>query len=95
MKQSAMQDYEVYREIMDDLHAPLKTEGLDIDMIKELYVSKLIYLENLRVKCFTEINKNLGGYFSHDDYRFILEAIHKTKHYMRAIIFESLARTLK
>lgn len=93
-KPSLFQDYAEYREIMDDLHQPIKMEGLDSQTIKELYVSKLVYLENLRVTCFTEMNKTEGSCFRTEDYQFIIEAIEKTKVYLRETILFALHSSL-
>lgn len=84
-------DYATYREIMDELLRPISGEGLDSDTLKRLYESKLVYLENLRVKCFRAINSNTGSpesgnptnHFTPDDYSLIVKAISDTRGHLR------------
>ncbi|NRA43819.1 MAG: hypothetical protein HRU09_02570 [Oligoflexales bacterium] len=96
MKGYTPTDYTTYREIMDELLRPISGEGLDFDTLKRLYESKLVYLENLRVKCFFEMNrKNLDGYFSIADYQLILDAIHRTHSHLRDLIFLALTYSLE
>ena len=45
-------DYETYKEIMDELKNPIIAKGLDPDLLIRLHESKVIYLDNLRVRCF-------------------------------------------
>ena len=45
-------DYETYKEIMDELRNPIVANGLEPDILVRLHESKIIYLENLRVRCF-------------------------------------------
>ncbi|MEZ4743381.1 MAG: hypothetical protein R3B45_13205 [Bdellovibrionota bacterium] len=79
-------DYETYREIMDELLRPINGEGLDTDTLKRLYESKLVYLENLRVKCFTEINQDYRGFFTMHDYQLILTAIKRTNLHLHDLV---------
>ena len=68
-------DYETYREIMGELLSPIMADGLDGDTLKRLYVSKSVYLENLRMKCFIDLNKeNSRSYFTWKDYEIIVKA---------------------
>jgi len=102
MKNSTSTDYATYREILDDLLKPIQSEGLDHDTIKRLYESKLVYLENLRVKCFREINirsmqttsKQVESpkkeAFDHKDYELILRAITETKRYIRVQMLQTI-----
>ena len=96
MKAYTPTDYSTYREIMEELLRPISAEGLDFDTLKRLYESKLVYLENLRTKCFYEMNrKNLDGYFSIEDYRLILDAIDRTHKHLRDLIFLALSYALE
>ena len=80
-------DYETYLEIMCELEAPIISKGLDVETLKRLYESKAVYLENLRVKCFREINSSsTGTCFCGEDYRLILNAIKETKGQIRSLI---------
>ena len=83
-------DYETYREIMGELLSPIMPEGLDLDTLKRLYESKAVYLENLRVKCFWEINKNPLTFFTTSDYTLILRAIKETSHQLRHLILAAV-----
>lgn len=94
MGEWAATDYETYREIMDELLRPILAEGLDGETLKNLYESKAVYLENLRVKCFTELNHKKNSHFTWHDYELILQAIRETRHHVRALILTSLRGTL-
>ena len=87
-------DYETYREIMDDLLKPIAGDGLDIDTLKRLYESKLVYLENLRVKCFRELNGGRKSHFSHDDYRLIVRAGTETRKELRDVVLSAINQRL-
>lgn len=90
-------DYETYREIMDELLKPINGQGLDPDTLKRLYESKAVYLENLRIKCFMELNSENQSFFSWHDYELILRAIQENRKHVRALILlvfnEKLARS--
>jgi hypothetical protein len=86
-------DYETYREIIGDLLKPIHSDGLDVDTLKRLYESKLVYLENLRVKCFRDLNSKVG-FFSKDDYSLIVQAAADTKKHMRAVLLSSISQRL-
>lgn len=79
-------DYETYREIMDELLKPIIGDGIDDDTLKRLYESKAVYLENLRIKCFMEMNSKGQTYFSFNDYQLILRAVEENKKHVRALI---------
>ncbi len=90
-------DYDTYREIMGDLVSPIRGDGLDWETLKRLYESKAVYLENLRIKCFTELNSQIGSsHFRWSDYHLITQALKDTrsaiKVTMRDAIFENLSR---
>ncbi len=89
-------DYETYREIMGELLRPIESHDLDVDTLKRLYESKLVYLENLRVKCFMEVN-GLGSesLFTMDDYRLILKALDETNRHLRDLILCAITTKLK
>ena len=86
MKDSRATDYETYREIMDELLNPIMAEGLEMDTLKSLYESKSVYLENLRIKCFWELNSGKKTHFEWEDYHLILRAITENKNHIRKLI---------
>ena len=94
MRNDRSTDYETYREIMGELLRPIEAHGLDVDTLKRLYESKLVYLENLRVKCFKEANGG-GGHFTMDDYRLILKALAETNRHLRDLILLALDTSMK
>lgn len=79
-------EYETYREIMDELLRPIDGEGLDIETLKRLYESKLVYLENLRVRCFLEMNQVKPGHFTLEDYGIIRVAMSRTTQHLRDLV---------
>lgn len=82
----AATDYETYREIMDELVKPIVGEGLDPETLKSLYESKAVYLENLRVRSFTELNHIKTTHFTWNDYQLILRAMQQTRTHVRQLI---------
>lgn len=94
MRKDLSTDYETYQEIMGDLLRPIEGRGLDIDTLRRLYESKLVYLENLRVKCFLEINGDSGGYFTVEDYQLILKAVRETNSHLRTVMLGAITHHL-
>lgn len=88
-------DFETYREIMGELLEPINPSGLDLDTLKKLYESKLVYLQSLRVKCFYEINGANGGHFSVADYQLILQALKETRLQLKQLILHAVNTSLK
>ena len=86
-------DYATYRQIMDELTRPIQDEGLDATTLKRLYESKLVYLENLRTKCFVELNSGTG-HFDMDDYHIILNALQETKNHLRELVLLAVTESL-
>lgn len=95
MSKDRATDYETYREIMGELLRPIEASGLDVETLKRLYESKLVYLENLRVRCFVELNGPNPGHFKMDDYRLILEAVNQTNKHLRDLILLAINSNLK
>lgn len=88
-------DYETYKEIMGELLSPIIAKGLDLDTLKRLYESKAVYLENLRVKCFWELNTNKDRtFFRQEDYVLILQAIQETRNQLRNLILCAITDNL-
>jgi len=83
-------DFATYKEIMAELLLPISAKGLDDDTLKRLYESKLVYLENLREKCFWELNTCLESHFSTPDYILILDAIKNTRSHVKNIILMAI-----
>lgn len=95
MKVQMLTDYETYKEIMGELLNPIVAGELDRDTLKRLYESKAVYLENLRAKCFWEINTQKSkSHFSHEDYVLILRAIQETRSQVRQLILHSISENL-
>ena len=88
-------EYETYREIVKELQQPIIEDGLDAETIKRLYESKLVYLENLRVKCFWDMNRSQRALFSPDDYALIYKALQETKSHLRDLVVGAVEHSLK
>ncbi|NBO39377.1 hypothetical protein EBU99_12425 [bacterium] len=92
--------YELYRELVDELLAPIE-HSLDCNVRYELYLSKLVYLENLQEQCFRSVNSNhvnssdsLMNSFTHEDLQTIQDAIISTHNFLRSTILEALEQRL-
>lgn len=93
MSENGSKDFDTYKQIMDELMRPITTHGLDLETLKRLYESKLVYLENLRLKCFKEINSDSKAgvpSFTVEDYQFILDALGKTKIHLRELFLSAI-----
>lgn len=94
-------EYESFQEIIDDLMKPIGGEGLTVEMVIRLYESKLAYLENIRIKCFRDINRpaapgvNDMQRFQVQDYDLILAAIDLTKKTLKYTVLTSVTDLLK
>ncbi len=89
-------DYETYREIMGELIKPILAEGLDAETLKSLYESKAVYLENLRMKCFKELNSEKRvSHFTWDDYHLICRAIKENTSHVRQLILVAVTAKLE
>ncbi len=95
MRKDPSTDYDTYREIMGELLRPIEAHGLDVDTLKRLYESKLVYLENLRVKAFVDVNKNKSGYFTMADYQLILSALAETNRHLRDLVLLAITTHLQ
>lgn len=87
-------DYETYRAIMDELLSPIDGESLELDTLKRLYESKLVYLDSLRTKCFLDMNNNRSGFFQMEDYELILKSISNTKSHIRKLVISAVSSGL-
>lgn len=94
MSKKPSTDFETYKEIMDDLLKPISPDGLDYDTLKRLYESKMVYLENLRIKCFREVNMNKNTHFRHQDYELIVRAAVETKAQLRSVVISAISDRL-
>jgi hypothetical protein len=94
MRKDRATDYETYKEIMGELLRPIEASGLDIETLKRLYESKLVYLENLRVTCFMEVNQGGSGHFTMEDYRLILQALGETNRHLRDLMMVAITTNL-
>lgn len=84
--------YELYKELVDELLTPIE-HSLDLNVRYELYLSKLVYLENLQEQCFRSINSRASKNektFSSKDLKMIQDAIATTHEFMRETILEAL-----
>lgn len=95
MSRKPQTDYETYREIMNDLLKPIASENVDTDTLKRLYESKMVYLENLRVKCFREMNGGRQSLFTQEDYRIIVDASSKTREHLRGVVLGAINSRLQ
>ncbi len=80
---------------MGELLRPIEAHGLDLDTLKRLYESKLVYLENLRVKCFFEINSKGSGHFTMADYQLIIQALRETQGHVRNLVLAVITSRLQ
>lgn len=90
-------DYATYRQIMDELLRPIVAADLDGDTLRRLYESKLVYLENLRVKAFRAINAprpTAEAHFTRDDYALILEAIAVSRAHLKQVVLLTITENL-
>ena len=87
-------EYETYAQIMSELLSPITQHGVEPETLKRLYESKLVYLENLRVKCFRAFNSKTPGPFKMDDYHLILKAYQQTQSHLRELILVTLTENL-
>ena len=89
---SAEISYDLYIELLDELLNPIEP-SLDLNVRYELYLSKLVYLENLLEQCFRSVNgqaSSAKGSFSQTDLHTIQDAITSTHGFMRDTILEAL-----
>lgn len=100
MNQNQLQqsDYESFHEILDDLMKPIRDDGLNVETVIRLYESKLAYLENIRIKCFRDVNartlrKESNG-FQVQDYELIIAAIDLTRKTLKYTILTSVRESL-
>lgn len=88
--------YEMYRELLEELLSPIETT-LDPFVRYELYLSKLVYLENLHQQCFKSVNarqSHTEESFTQGDLKKIQDAIDSTHFFVRSTILEALNRNL-
>jgi hypothetical protein len=88
--------YELYKELSDELMTPIES-NIDAAVRYELYLSKLIYLENLQQQCFLSVNGCQTGSsrtFQENDMEQIKKAIGCTHRFMRETILEALEKRL-
>ena len=95
MRKDRSTDYDTYREIMGELIRPIESHGLDVDTLKRLYESKLVYLENLRVRAFLELNSDKSGHFTMDDYQLIVRASQETHRHLRDLVLLAITTQLQ
>lgn len=88
-------DYETYREIMPELLHPIQGRNVDGELLVRLYQSKLVYLENLRIQCFREINAVMSQtQFTPQDHELIVEAIRFTKAHIKSAILAAIQENI-
>lgn len=88
--------YQMYQELLEELLSPIEM-SLDAYVRYELYLSKLIYLENLHHQCFRSINAQSTSEeptFTQADLQTIQAAIDSTHGFVRTTILESLNGSL-
>lgn len=93
-----LDEYRIYRKVFEELARPLDVSGLDIETIIKLYKSKLIYLENLRLRCFNHINHRVPSgsvsCFNGHDLSFIIYAQKETKLHLRQVYLSGIRHHL-
>ena len=87
-------DYNTYKEIAHELMLPIEGNDLDVQTLKSLYESKLIYLKTLRLSCFREINGKKQTKFQLADYKNILKAIDKTNAHLHDLIVLAVSSSM-
>jgi hypothetical protein len=87
-------DYETFKEIEADLLRPIVGDGLDYDTLRKLYESKLVYLSNLRAKCFLDMNQNSSPVFQPDDLAVIVKALSLTNGHIRDLFLTAIQESL-
>jgi hypothetical protein len=92
--------YELYKELIEELLSPIEP-SMDAQVRYELYLSKLVYLENLQEQCFRSVNcrkaasaRNAGQSFTAEDLSTIREALASTHEHLRTAILEALNHRL-
>jgi hypothetical protein len=97
LNSASFQDtYELYKELADELLVPIEN-SIDTGVRYELYLSKLVYLENLQQQCFLSVNSPAGknrNTFCSNDLDRIQKAIQSTHEFMRHTILEALEKRL-
>lgn len=85
--------YKLYSEIKQELHCPIPKQDRTWEDLRDLYESKLSYLERLRVVCFEDMNSQTAD-FSIQDYQHILQAIQFTKEHLASLVRLAIMETL-
>ena len=87
--------YELYQELLEELLSPIE-RSLDFNVQYELYLSKLVYLENLQQQCFRSINSSScqSHSFKNEDLITIQDAISSTHAFLRMTILDALEFSL-
>lgn len=81
---------------MDELLSPIQGVGLDEKTLFRLYESKLVYLKNLRVKCFQDMNRRSPvNLFTEPDYKRILKAIDQTEVHLHDLVVKAVLSRLE
>ncbi|MBP9708538.1 MAG: hypothetical protein KBD78_12920 [Oligoflexales bacterium] len=87
MNAQTKKDYETFKEVSSELLNPIDPMGLDAETLKRLYESKYVYLENIRGKCFRNMNQvKPYSLFSQEDYQLILSARDATNFQLKKLI---------
>jgi len=88
--------YEMYQELLEELLSPIES-SLDPYVRYELYLSKLVYLDNLHQQCFMSVNGKASqgpNTYTQNDLKKIQDAIESTHNFVRLTILESLQYSL-
>jgi hypothetical protein len=89
--------YELYRELAGELCAPIDDVNMGLELRHELYLSKLVYLQNLQVQCFKNINSSQQKDCLYDvsDLENIYHAIQVTEEFLKDTIRNIFCESLK
>jgi hypothetical protein len=87
--------YELYKELADEICAPISDTDMTVELRFELYKSKLIYLYHIHEQCFRNLNtKDIKYHYTQDDFIRIQNAIEITKDFLKQTIKESFEKII-
>jgi len=96
-EQDTKVSYELYRELAGELCAPIDDIDMGLELRYELYLSKLIYLQNLQVQCFKHINSSQKKeiFYEVTDLENICRAIKVTEEFLKETVRSCFCESLK
>ena len=85
---------EFFRTIEEEIFAPIDDPNLSIDLVCELYISKIVYLKNLQTHCFKNINKKNNTLYNDSDLQKIILTILCTEDLLKEAIIKQLKNSM-